>query len=381
MVKVAFFAEILIDDFDGASRTMFQLIHRIDKNKFRYLFFCGIPPLAHDDNEFIKIPVVRAPFNARYTMAIPQLAFGRITKELQSFSPNVIHIATPSILGEWALKYALKNNIPVISIYHTHFISYFQFYLKNFPWLIKPVENMVRHRMIQFYNRCELTYVPSKTMIDELSSYGITNQKLKLWQRGLENNTFTPDKKNLRFRESYNINRNKKPLVLYASRVVWEKNVQTLMDLYKSTHEKYQFVVAGDGSAKEAAEKAMPEANFLGNLDHHILAEVYASCDIFVFPSTTETYGNVVVEAMASGLPCVIANGGGSASFIDNGVNGFLVPATDLLAYERSIDSILNNPETRANFIEKGLQFTSNLKWNKLAEIYFDDVTYLAYKS
>src|SRR5690606_20239374 len=118
-IKVAFFAEILIEDFDGASRTMFQLIKRIDKEKFEFLFICGVGPDELEGFECLKIPVINLPINAGYTMALPGMVKKEMKKRLKSFKPDVIHIATPSLLGSFSLKYAGKHNLPVITIYHT----------------------------------------------------------------------------------------------------------------------------------------------------------------------------------------------------------------------------------------------------------------------
>ena len=108
---------------------MFQLIHRIPKDQFNFLFICGVGPDSIEGFECMRIPAMTIPINKTYKMAIPWFSGGRMRKKLKEFQPDVIHIATPSLLGEFAVKYANQNQIPVLSIYHTHFISYVDYYL------------------------------------------------------------------------------------------------------------------------------------------------------------------------------------------------------------------------------------------------------------
>ncbi|MBK8670809.1 MAG: glycosyltransferase, partial [Saprospiraceae bacterium] len=163
----------------------------------------------------------------------------------------------------------------------------------------------------------------------------------------------------------------------FASRLVWEKNLKTLVKIYENAKRQklpLNFIIAGDGMASDSLMKMMPEALFLGHVHHEELSSIYASCDVFVFTSISETYGNVVAEAMASGLPCVIANGGGSAHFVENGKNGFLCSPEDSLEYLEKIKLILTNEELRTSFIQEGLEFVAGLQWQQLTDIYFSDL-------
>src|SRR5690606_12276175 len=252
--------------------------------------------------------------------------------------------ATPSLLGFFALNYAKRKNIPVISIYHTHFISYISYYFRKLSMLIKPTEHWTRQTMIRFYNHCQKIYVPTANMIDELKAIGIHAERLTLWQRGVDTKLFNPEKRNKEYLQS--ITHNNKPTILFASRLVWEKNIQTLIHIYQHLAEEnkdYNFIIAGDGPAKIVAESQMPNAIFLGKLAHGELAKLYASSDVFVFPSTSETYGNVVIEAMATGLPCVIANGGGSANLIQHYQTGFKCEPNNAQEYVYFIHKIISN--------------------------------------
>ncbi|HLS94291.1 MAG TPA: glycosyltransferase family 1 protein [Sphingobacterium sp.] len=379
MVKVAFFAEILIEEFDGASRTMFQIINRIDPDRFSYLFVYGKGPAQLDKHASLRIPTLNTKLNKDYTFTIPALVKEQLKQELDAFQPDVVHIATPSLLGFFALRYARQRGIPVISIYHTNFISYVPYYFRKFPALIKPVEKWMISASRKFYNACDMVYVPSRSMVRELMHFGIQESKLTLWQRGINLNLFRPDKRS----ESYiqAITGNAKPNILFASRLVWEKNIQTLIDIYhrlKRANLPHNLIIAGNGAAQEEMKKQMPEAFFLGKLEHEQLATLYASCDVFLFTSTSETYGNVVVEAMASGLPCVIADGGGSADLIRHRHTGYKCKPKSPEDYIIYLRLLLNDPELHQVISNAALAEVQQLDWKKLTDRYFDDVTQLA---
>lgn len=138
------------------------------------------------------------------------------------------------------------------------------------------------------------------------------------------------------------------------------------------------FVIAGDGIARKACEENMPNTMFLGKVDHEQLSVLYASADVFLFPSNSEAYGNVVVEAMASGLPCVVANGGGSADFIEQGINGFKCSPYNATEFADKLQLVLTSAPLRKLFIKNGLQYCKHLSWDSLAAEYFEDIETLA---
>jgi glycosyltransferase involved in cell wall biosynthesis len=380
-IKVAFFAEILIEDFDGASRTMFQLLRRIPTDQFEFLFICGVGPDTLFGYECITLPTLTIPFNTRYKMAVPALVKRKTRRQLQVFAPDVVHIATPSWLGSFALDYAAQYTKPVISIYHTHFISYVDYYLRSLPVLIRPIKAQIARFQRDFYNRCHMIYIPSESIANELIDGGLESSRITIWKRGIDLTLFSPLKKNLvQLREQ---TQSEWPVILFASRLVWEKNIETLIKTYELAQQRGTeavFVVVGDGTAKEDCQRRMPKAVFLGNLDHQTLATIYASADVFLFPSISESYGNVVLEAMASGLPCVIADGGGSRDFVEEGINGFRCAPNNPEAYLDKITLLLNDINLGHRISLAGQQYSRQFNWEELANRYFDDVATLAQK-
>lgn len=379
MIKVALFAEILIKDFDGAARTFFQLIDRIDQEKFSYLFVYGNGPEQFREFESIKTPRLRLPVNDDYSLALPTLTKQRLYAQLDEFAPDVIHITTPSALGFFALRYAQKRNIPVISIYHTHFLAYIPYYFKNLSFLVKPIINWMSATMLRFYNSCDKIYVPTPSMLQSLERIGIKPTRMTLWQRGINLKLFNPAHRNGEFIRK--ITNNTRKNILFASRLVWEKNVELLIRLANliATYElPYNMIIAGDGPAMKDMQRQMPNAYFLGKQNHESLATLYASADVFVFPSISETYGNVVTEAMASGLPCVIANGGGSADLVSHGINGYKCDAMNPEEYLQYINQLINSNELHQYVRANALATVQQFDWDALANRYFEDVTQLA---
>lgn len=379
-IKVAFFADCLIEDYDGAIRTMYQIVDRIPMDSFEFLFVTGDPPKDSFAHKLIVVPRMPVPMNSNYKMALPMVGIRDLNKKLNQFAPDVIHVATPSPLGNFALGYAERHNRPVISIYHTHFLSYVDYYFRFMPSLIRIAQRVLISNMRSFYNRCDLVYVPTVQMMKELRSIGVFSNHLHLWQRGLPEGLFTPAKRDLSYIRS--ITHNTLPNVLFSSRLVWEKNLKTLIRIYQAAHIrglKYNFIVAGSGHAQSALRKAMPHAFFMGHLDHEVLSKLYASADIFLFPSVSETYGNVVIEAMASGLPCVVGDGGGTRDIVRHDQNGWVCAPDDEQAYISGISLLLEDKERRNRYVSAGLKATQYLSWPELAQTYFEDIARLAH--
>lgn len=377
-IKVAFFAEILYEDKDGASRTMFQLIKRIPSDRFDFMFIYGDGPDKLFNFPSLKVPTLKIPSNKNYTLSVPALIKKGLIRRLDDFGPDIVHIATPSFLGHFAVIYARKRHIPVVSIYHTHFISYIDYYLKHTPFLIGLAKRYISSKKKWFYNQCDCIYVPTRTIKQELMSYGIQASKMQLWERGIDHELFNPLKRDpAKLQE---ITGNKLPTLLFVSRLVWEKNLEMLFNIYrliKLRGIECNFLVAGDGLARKACEHEMPGAIFLGHVNHDELAILYASSSIFIFPSISETYGNVILEAQASGLPCVIANGGGSKDLIDNGVNGFSCNPKNEGEFVDRIETLLTKKTIYQQFKMLGLQESAKRNWKHLADIYFNDIEQL----
>ena len=202
--------------------------------------------------------------------------------------------------------------------------------------------------IIWFYNQMDLVFVPSGSTAEELAQKGIEPQKLRVYPRGVDVERFHPSKRNGVLEKRYQVKDGLK--LLYVGRVSKEKNLQLLGKAFKSlvrSHPELKLFIVGDGPYLEEMRREMAGTPciFTGYLAGEELAEVYASCDLFVFPSTTDTFGNVVLEAQASGLPVIVTDSGGPRENVINGETGVIVPGDDEESLANAIDQLLARPQ------------------------------------
>ena len=373
-LRIAFFSDMLIRNYDGCMRTVFHILDR-KPDSVEIKYFTGKGAATGLAQPYVGVPEVKIPFNPDYNMALPSMVADNLRSELAVFKPDVIHVTTPSRLGQFALNYAQRDQIPVTSIYHTHFLSYMDYYFRNARFLMPLAKRFVSKQTKQFYNSCSTVLVPTEEMREELSNIGVHKDRMKLWPRGLDHTIFNPAKRDIAYLQKLTGNTN--PNLLFASRLVWEKNLKTLINIYKEIKRdgnKYNLVIVGDGSAAEDLKKKIPGAIFLGKKPQEELATIYASSDVFVFPSVSETYGNVVVEAMACGLPCVVGNGGGSKSFITNGVNGYAVSPYEAKAYMAKVKMLMEYNLHAKAVRDAGIRYTAHLSWDRLVLRFYTEL-------
>lgn len=370
-LKVAFFTDMLVREHDGCMRTIFHILDRKPEDiEIRY--FTGSDVSDDKASKATPVPSVTIPFNKSYKFAIPYLNMKSLQDSLDEFEPDVIHIASPSALGDYATRYANKKAIPVSAIYHTHYPAYVEYYLRDAKSVLPFIQSAINRSLRKLYNQCDIILVPTEDIRADLIGLGIKPCKLHIWERGIDRSVFFPRSERSSIISS--LIHNNRPNILFASRLVWEKNLKTLIHVYDycCAHNKgFNFIIAGSGSAEEELQHRMPSAYFLGNLSQDNLAQVYSDCDIFLFPSESETYGNVVVEAMSCGLPTICADGGGPKSFIKNGVNGLKVSPFIVEEYVASIDSLLKDDKLNERLIESGLAYAKSKDWDALVKRFY----------
>ena len=312
---------------DGVSRTLGRLVGFLEDRGHEVLV---VGPTIDDPlpqpGRFLAVPSVAAPGRPEYRVSTRFPTNAR--REVERFAPHVVHIATPDVLGHKALAWARGLSIPVVSTYHTHFASYLDYYHLG---LAEPALWATLRR---FYNRCDEVYPPAPTMTAALRAHGIT-VPVRVWPRGIEANRFSPSFRSDDWRQS----RGFQPddvVVTFVSRLVKEKGIDVFAETVRALRAEGQPVralVVGDGPERGTLERELPDAVFTGHLSSDALSTAYASSDVFLFPSETETFGNVTLEAMASGLAVVAADAAGTASLIDNERTGLLCPPRDEAAF------------------------------------------------
>lgn len=346
---------------DGVSLTLNRLVRFLEAEGIPVLVFGPTsdgPALEHN-GEFISVPSIPMPGRPEYrvTIGFPE----DVQLRLRDFKPTMVHIATPDLLGFRAMRFAQANGIQIVASYHTHFTSYLKYY--NMDML----EILGWKYLVWFYSQCKHIYVPTASMADELAGRGI-NEGLRIWARGVDTELFSPEKRDLAWRQSIGVD-DAQVMVSFVSRLVWEKDLQTVVDSFRKVlvaDPAVKPLIVGDGPARKELQQLIPNAHFTGFLTGEDLARAYASSDVFFFPSDTETFGNVTLEAMSSGVPAVVADATGSKSLIEHGMNGLLATAKKTREFADHILALSGDAPKRADMAKVTRQKALAYSWDTI---------------
>ncbi len=249
---------------------------------------------------------------------------------------DIIYVATEGPLGQSAIRAAEDLKIPITSGFHTNFHEYMRHY--KMPLLAKAVEGFLR----QTHNRTRRTFAPSQHVIQRLQAIGI--EGTRFLGRGVDTELFHPQRRDSGLRQRWGVDPDNGVVAIFVSRLAAEKNIPLAVLAFEQIQKTYPDVACvfvGDGPERARLEKKHPEFIFAGMQTGESLASHYASADIFIFPSITETFGNVVTEALASGLLVLAYNYAAPEEYIQNAVNGFLAPYDDEPAYMKQLAQTL----------------------------------------
>ncbi|HRK33918.1 MAG TPA: glycosyltransferase [Candidatus Hydrogenedentes bacterium] len=254
-----------------------------------------------------------------------------------------IHTATPGPVGLAALAISRILKLPIVGTYHTALPQY-ALHLTDDDGF---VEDIVWKSVIWYYNQLDAVYVPSAATGDELVERGIARDRIRVYPRGIDTERFHPSKRSDILRTYFG--NHDGPTLLYVGRVSREKNLPDLVAAFREISAKYpsaRLLVVGDGPYREEMMQALSDTNsvFPGYIEGDTLAGVYASCDAFVFPSTTDTFGNVVLEAQASGIPVIVTDQGGPAENCIDTETAIVVPGSDANALFTAMAALLSDP-------------------------------------
>ena len=276
--------------------------------------------------------------------------------------PDVVHIATEGPLGWSALQATKVLKLPVTSDFRTNFHSYSKHY--GVGWLRKPIVAYLR----KFHNATACTMVPTKELMRTLSENGFAN--LKVVSRGVDTKLFNISKRDTSLRSSWGATDNTKVLIS-VGRMAPEKNLDQVLKTYealKVTGQAFKLVMVGDGPLKEQFQKRYPEIIFPGMLSQKNLAAYYASSDLFIFPSQTETFGNVTLEALASGIPVLAFDCAAARDWVQTGVNGWLVAENNPEGFAAQAVSIFKSKDLLDQITQRTRQQVVHLDWDQIAE-------------
>lgn len=369
-LRVALFSGNYNYVLDGPVRALNRLVGHIEGRGAQALVFSPTrkaPALKHE-GELISIPSIALPGSrSEYRLGLGLGAHARM--RLDAFRPTIVHIAAPDLGGLAALNYARAKNIPAVASFHTRFDTYPRYY--GMAWAEKHVTSYLRY----FYARCDRVYAPSPSMLEELRAASIGTD-LKLWTRGVDAALFNPARRDLSWRRSLGV-ADHAVVVAFVGRLVREKGLDIFAEAVRraqAANPNLRTLIVGEGPARAAFSEQLPEAIFTGHLDGAALARAYASADLFLNPSVTETFGNVTLEAMASGVPAICAAASGSRSLVDHGVTGLLVDhASGAAAYADALVALSDNQEKRRRFAAAAVAKARAFEWDAILDGLLED--------
>jgi phosphatidylinositol alpha 1,6-mannosyltransferase len=357
-MKVAIYTGTFVKDQDGVSRTLYHLVDEMLSQGMEVSVWSpAITEVKKKGLSVYKTASIPFPLYKDYKISV---SFRKMKRQLQDFSPDIIHISTPDYLGFKVMRYGLRKKIPVVAIYHTDFPSYLSYY--HISILSKPIWIYLRY----FYGECTSVYTPTEEIQRRLKDRGIKN--VGIWGRGVDTSTFNPSKRSKETRKDWKAN--EKLVFLYVGRFVWYKDLDVIVGVHKMLEdtcpEKVRCVFVGSGPIEKCLKESMPSAVFTGYLKGDELAKVYASSDVFLFPSTTETFGNVVQEAISSGLPAIVSNVGGCQEIVKKSGAGVVCQAKNVDEFFKACVDLSQNNERRSELSRKGLYYSQNNSWTRV---------------
>ena len=360
-MKIAFFTETFLPKVDGIVTRLTKTIDNLVQNGDEVVVFCPEGcPTEYKGAKIIGVAAMPLPLYPELKLGLPGPA---VSDALENFKPDLIHVVNPAVLGLGGIWLAKSNNIPLIASYHTHLPKYLEHYGMGM------LEPLLWELLKAAHNQALLNLCTSTAMVEELESKGI--KRTALWQRGVDTETFKPEFRNQKMRNKLlGKYPDKNSLLIYVGRLSAEKQIERIKPVLEEIPDACLALV-GDGPYRNQLEKIFEntQTNFIGYLSGEELASAYASGDIFLFPSSTETLGLVLLEAMAAGCPVIGANKGGIPDIINDGVNGCLYDPDGVDQGKSSLieatKKILNNNTKKENMRIEARNESEKWNWSQ----------------
>ncbi|UIZ92410.1 glycosyltransferase family 1 protein [Corynebacterium sp. CNCTC7651] len=316
-MRVGIVAESFLPNINGVTNSVLRVLEHLKREGHDAIV---IAPGAREFQEevadylgfpIVRVPTVRIPLVDSLPVGVPTTT---VTAALAEFRPDVIHLASPFVLGGAGAFSARQLDVPAVGLYQTDVAGFATKYHAAM------VASIAWDWTRTIHNMCEITLAPSSEAIRELESHGIKN--VRHWGRGVDAELFHPTRRSDMLRRQWDPSGEKK-IVGFVGRLAAEKSVQRLAPLHDDP--SIQLVVVGDGPERQPLEAALPGAVFTGALSGEQLARAYASLDLFVHTGEFETFCQAIQEAQASGVPTIGPRAGGPIDLINHGVNGLLL--------------------------------------------------------
>lgn len=352
---------------DGANQALNRLVGYLERAGVAVRVYSPTSPTPAfaPTGTLVSVPSIRIPGRGDYRFAYGLHA--HIRRDIETFAPNLIHLSVPDRLAFRMKKFGQARGIPVVASVHTRFDTYAAYY--GIGWVNRHLTAVMR----RFYSDLPEIYAPSESMAEVLRAEGMS-QRVAIWSRGVDRSVFTPARRSLDWRRARGIGDNER-VVAFVGRLVMEKGLDVFadtIDRLATAEVAHRVVVVGDGPARDWIAARLPQAVFTGHLADTALAEAYAASDVLFNPSTTETFGNVTLEAMACRLPVVAARATGSSSLVHHGISGQLVTPGDTPGYAAALATYLTDPRAAAMAGEAGLALSGRYEWDEINAFMLD---------
>ncbi|WP_144098368.1 glycosyltransferase family 4 protein [Croceicoccus sediminis] len=357
---------------DGANQALNRLVGYLLRQGAQVRTYSPVVenPAFPATGPLIGVPSFAIPGRAEYRF--PLALSPSVRENLAEFDPNIVHVASPDVVGHRAVSWARDRDVAVLASVHTRFETYPRYY--NMAFLEPLVVKMLR----RFYQRCDALVAPSESMVRVLKEQDM-NDDVSLWTRGVDRDVFHPGARDMAWRRSLGIANDEK-VVGFLGRLVMEKG----LDVYAATIAKlrergvaHRVMVIGEGPAHSWFEENLPArddkgAVFVGHQSGADLGRAVASMDMLFNPSITETFGNVTLEAMACQLPVVAAAATGSESLVADGVSGRLVTPGDTTAFAEALEGYLTDPALACAHGKAGEMRARDFAWDTINQAVAD---------
>jgi glycosyltransferase involved in cell wall biosynthesis len=362
-LRIAVVTETYPPEINGVAMTLGRFVRALQEREHQVQLIRprqGTDDLPRDESNLEQVlrPGVPIPRYAGLRMGLPAKSTLRRIWALKR--PDVVHVVTEGPLGWSAVAAANTLRIPVATDFHTNFHSYSRHY--GLGWLKKPIVAYLR----KFHNQARVTMVPSLTIRRDLESAGFRN--LEVVARGVDIQLFDPARRSHELRAAWGV-AEQGLAVLYVGRIAPEKNLGLLVRAFRAMARERpdaRLILVGDGPELAALKAAHPDFVFCGARRGEDLARHYASADVFLFPSLTETFGNVLLEAMASGLACVGFDYAAAAEHVRHGENGLKAPYGDDGEFLRQCLCLIQDADLPARLGKEARATASNLSWQQV---------------
>jgi glycosyltransferase involved in cell wall biosynthesis len=365
-MKVAVFTDNDFDKINGVTTTLTAVLKHAPAGLEPRIFTAAA--LASDQPDYLCYSSfgVGIPFYREMKMYVPH--WRRYLRRVVADRVDVIHLTTPGPMGLVALWVAAQTSLPLVGSFHTDLSAYTRLLSGS-----ERLGALMREYMRWMYGRCARVLVPSEATRRLMLDASARSERLRLWPRGVDTTLFSPDKRSDQLRSEWRVS-DKRPALLYVGRISKEKGLSVLplvQDALLGRGINHQLIIAGEGPLQRELADQCHDAIFTGPLGREAVARVFASADLFIFPSETDTAGNVVLEAQASGIPVVVSERGGPKENVRAGISGLVCSGRDPEAWAEAIASYCVTPALRQAAAREAREFALSRRWDlALAPLY-----------